>query len=99
MELLANPVVAILGLVALIALLWQRKPLLPALYAIHILQWALASALPEYYYYYLDAFTWLTIGLAVAMQGASLMRLRLDTLVTSCAGGSALWPLWAMLRY
>ncbi len=99
MELLANPVVASLGLLALVALLWRRKPLLPALYSFHMLQWALAHALPQYYYYYLDAFTWLTIGLAVALQGVSFKRVRLDVLVTACAGSSALWPLWAALRY
>lgn len=99
MQLMANPVIASLGLFALVALLWQRKPLLPALYAVHIFQWALAHALPQYYYYYLDAFTWLTIGLAVAMQGVSFKQLRLDLAVTACALGSALWPLWAALRY
>ena len=99
MQLMANPVIASLGLLALIALLWQRKPLLPALYSVHMLQWALAQALPEYYYYYLDSFTWLTIGLAVAMQGIYVKRVRLDVAVTACAGTSALWPIWSALRY
>jgi dolichyl-phosphate-mannose-protein mannosyltransferase len=97
-QLLANPVIASLGLLALVALLWQRKPLLPALYALHMLQWVLAHSLPQYYYYYLDSFTWLTIALAVAMQGISFKRVRLDVLVTACAAVSELWPLWAVLR-
>jgi dolichyl-phosphate-mannose-protein mannosyltransferase len=97
-QLLANPVIASLGLLALVALLWQRKPLLPALYAFHMLQWVLAHSLPQYYYYYLDSFTWLTIALAVAMQGISFKRVRLDVLVTACAVASAIWPLWAALR-
>ena len=99
MQLMANPVIASLGLIALAALLWNRKPLLPALYGVHILQWALASSLPEYYYYYLDAFTWLTIALAVAMQNISYKRISLDVVITASACGSALWPLWAALRY
>ena len=99
MQLMANPFVASLGLLALLALLWQRKPLLPALYALHMIQWALAHSLPEYYYYYLDAFTWLTIGLAVAMHGVSFKRIQLDVIVTACALGSALWPLWIALRH
>jgi 4-amino-4-deoxy-L-arabinose transferase-like glycosyltransferase len=97
-QLLANPVIASLGLLALVALLWQRKPLLPALYALHMLQWALAHSLPQYYYYYLDSFTWLTIALAVAMQGISFKRVPLDVVVTACAVASSLWPLWATLR-
>jgi hypothetical protein len=97
-QLLANPVIASLGLLALVALLWQRKPLLPALYALHMLQWALAHSLPQYYYYYLDSFTWLTIALAVAMQGISFKRVRLDVVVTTCAIASAIWPVWAALR-
>ena len=99
MQLMANPVIASLGLIALLALLKQRKPLLPALYSLHMLQWALAHSLPQYYYYYLDSFTWLTIGLAVAMSGVSFKRLQLDLIVTACAVGSALWPLYAALRY
>ncbi len=99
MQLMANPVIASLGLVAIILLLWQRKPLLPALYALHILQWALAHSLPQYYYYYLDAFTWLTIGLAIAMYGLSFKRVRLDVAVTAAALVSTLWPFWAAFRY
>jgi hypothetical protein len=43
MELIANPVIGILGLAAIVALLWRRRPLLPALYLAHILQWAIVS--------------------------------------------------------
>jgi len=63
------------------------------------LQWALAHSLPQYYYYYLDSFTWLTIALAVAMQGISFKRVRLDVVVTTCAIASAIWPVWAALRH
>jgi dolichyl-phosphate-mannose-protein mannosyltransferase len=98
-QLIGNPVIASLGLIALIALLWQRKPLLPALYTLHILQWMMVHNLPQYYYYYFDSFTWLTIALAVAMCGISFKRVQLDLAVTACALGSALWPLYAALRY
>lgn len=99
MQLMANPVIASLGLIALLALVWQRKPLLPALYCLHMSQWALAHSLPQYYYYYLDSFTWLTIGLAVAMHGVRVKKVRLDLTVTACAIGSALWPLYMAWRY
>ena len=98
-QLIANPVIASLGLIALVVLLWQHKPLLPTLYTLHILQWAIVRYLPQYYYYYLDSFTWLTIALAVALCGISFKRIRLDLVVTACALGSALWPLYAALRY
>jgi len=97
-QLIGNPVIASLGLIALLALLWKRKPLLPALYGLHILQWALVRHLPQYYYYYFDSFTWLTIALAVSLCGISLRRIRLDVAVTACALGSALWPVYAALR-
>jgi len=98
-QLIGNPVIAFLGLVALVALLWQHKPLLPALYTLHVSQWAMVHNLPQYYYYYFDSFTWLTIALAVAMCGVSWKRFRLDLVVTAGALGSALWPVYAALRY
>src|SRR5580700_363749 len=66
MELIANPVISVLGLVAIAVLLWRRQPLLPALYIAHILQWAIVPTHWSHYYYYLEAFTWLTLALAVA---------------------------------
>jgi hypothetical protein len=83
--LLGNPVIAVLGLAAVAFLLWEKKPLLPALYLMHVAQWATAIKPLTFYYYYFEAFTWLTIALAVAMQGLVLRRVRLDVVVTACA--------------
>lgn len=83
--LVGNPVVAILGIAAIVALLWHKKPLLPALYLAHIVQWAIAIRPLTYYYYYLEAFTWLTVALAVALQGVAMRRVRFDVVVTGCA--------------
>ncbi|MGB8013997.1 MAG: glycosyltransferase family 39 protein [Terriglobales bacterium] len=83
--LVGNPVVGILGLGAVVVLLWQKKPLLPALYLAHVLQWAIGVKPLTFYYYYFEAFTWLTVALAVALQGVSIRRVRLDVLVSACA--------------
>jgi len=83
--LVGNPVVGILGLAAVVVLLWQRKPLLPALYIAHVLQWAIGVKPLTFYYYYFEAFTWLTVALAVAMQGVAIRRVRLDVVTTACA--------------
>jgi dolichyl-phosphate-mannose-protein mannosyltransferase len=98
-QLVGNPVIASIGLVALIALVWQRKPLLPALYFLHIFQWAVVRHLPQYYYYYFDSFTWLTIALPVAMCGLCFKRIQLDLGVAACALGSTLWPVYSALRF
>lgn len=92
-ELTANPVICILGLLAIALLLWRRKPLLPALYVAHVAQWAITSSHWQHYYYYLEAFTWLTLALAVAMQGVTIQRLRADVLVTACAASLMAQPL------
>jgi dolichyl-phosphate-mannose-protein mannosyltransferase len=83
--LVGNPVIGILGLAALVVLLWQRKPLLPALYFAHVMQWAIAIRPVTYYYYYFEPFTWLSVALAVAMQDITIRRVRLDVVVTGCA--------------
>jgi 4-amino-4-deoxy-L-arabinose transferase-like glycosyltransferase len=83
--LIGNPVIGILGLAAVALLLWQKKPLLPALYIAHVLQWAIAIKPLTFYYYYFEAFTWLTVALAVAMQGIEVRRVRLDVVATACA--------------
>lgn len=83
--LVGNPVIAILGLVAVFVLFWQKKPLLPALYIAHLMQWAVAIKPLTFYYYYFEAFTWLTVALAIAMQGATIRRVRLDMVITACA--------------
>lgn len=93
-ELTANPVIGILGLLAIALLLWRRKPLLPSLYVAHIAQWAITSSHWQHYYYYLEAFTWLTLALAVAMQGVTIRRIRADVLVTACAASLMAQPLW-----
>ncbi len=98
MELIANPVIGILGLVAITVLLWRRKPLLPALYIAHILQWAVVSYHWSHYYYYLEAFTWLTVALAVSMQDVKIGRVRLDITVAACALGAVAWPFWMVMR-
>lgn len=84
-RLVGNPVVGILGLAAVVVLLWQRKPLLPALYIAHVTQWAIGTKPLTFYYYYFEAFTWLTVASAVAMQGVGIRRVRLDVVATACA--------------
>jgi 4-amino-4-deoxy-L-arabinose transferase-like glycosyltransferase len=96
-ELTANPVIGILGLAAVVVLVWQRKPLLAALFIGHIMQWAITSSHWQHYYYYLEAFTWLTLALAVAMQNITVRRLRFDVLVTACAASLMVTPLWRAL--
>ena len=98
MELIANPVICILGLAAVAFLFWRRKPLLPALYVAHILQWAIVPNHWAHYYYYLEAFTWLTLTLAVAMQGLKIRGIRLDTVIAACALGAVAWPFWTAIR-
>jgi dolichyl-phosphate-mannose-protein mannosyltransferase len=83
--LIGNPVIGILGLAAVVLLLWQKRPLLPALYIAHVLQWAIAIKPLTFYYYYFEAFTWLTVALAVAMQGIEVRRVRIDLVATASA--------------
>jgi len=97
-EIVANPVVASCGLVALLVLLWSRKPLLPALYIAHLMQWAVVSFHWQHYYYYLNAFTWLTLALAVSLQSAMVRRFKLDVMVLAGAVGSATYPVWIALQ-
>jgi hypothetical protein len=59
--------------------------LLPALYIAHLMQWAIGTKPLTFYYYYFEAFTWLTVALAVAMQGVAIRRVRLDVVATACA--------------
>jgi dolichyl-phosphate-mannose--protein O-mannosyl transferase len=80
----ANPIIAILGLVAMAVLLWRKQLLLPALYIANILPWVIAIRPVTYYYYYFEPFTWLTVALALAMQGVKFGRVRLDVVVTAC---------------
>ena len=84
-NLVGNPLVGVLGLAAVVVLLWQRKPLLPALYLAHVLQWAIGLRPLTYYYYYFEAFTWLTVALAVALQGVEIRRVRLDVVAAASA--------------
>jgi hypothetical protein len=95
--LIANPVIVLLGLPAIGVLLWQRKPLLPALYLAHIMQWAIAIRPQTFYYYYLEAFTWLTLALAVALQNISIRRVRLDVMATGFA--AAMFARWYLQWY
>jgi 4-amino-4-deoxy-L-arabinose transferase-like glycosyltransferase len=83
--LLGNPFVGIFGLAAVAVLIWRKQPLLPALYIAHVLQWAIAIRPLTFYYHYFEAFTWLTVALAVAMQGVVLRRVRIDVVATACA--------------
>ena len=96
-ELTANPVIGILGLAAIAVLVWHRKLLLAALFIGHIMQWAITSSHWQHYYYYLEAFTWLTLALAVATQDVTVRRIRVDVLVTACAATLMVMPLWRAL--
>lgn len=86
--LVGNPVIGVLGLMAIIVLLWRRKGLLPALYLANVLPWAIAVRPVTYYYYYLEGFCWLTVALAVALQGVAVRRVRLDVVATACAAAA-----------
>jgi 4-amino-4-deoxy-L-arabinose transferase-like glycosyltransferase len=83
--LVGNPIIGVLGLAAVVFLIWQKKLFLPALYIAHVLQWAIGVRPLTFYYYYLEAFTWLTLALAVALQGVAVRRVRLDVVTTGCA--------------
>ncbi len=93
--LVGNPVVGVLGLAAVVVLLWQKKPLLPALYIAHVLQWAIGVKPLTFYYYYFEAFTWLTVALAVGLQGVAIRRVRLDVVTTACA--AAVFVYWCQM--
>ena len=96
MEMLANPVIAILGLAALALLLWHHKPLLPVLFLGHMAQWAVTSSHWQHYSYYLEPFTWLTLALAVALKDMTIRRMRADVLVLASAASLIVLPLyWA----
>ena len=84
-RLLGNPVIGVLGLAAVGVLLWQRKPLLPALYIAHVMQWAIGVKPLTFYYYYFEAFVWLTVAFAVAMEGVTVRKVRVDVVATACA--------------
>ena len=75
---LANPVIAICGLIALgTIILYCRKQnvVLPVLlYLAHMLPWVLGLKRITYYYYYFEAFTFLTIILALASEKWALYR-------------------------
>jgi dolichyl-phosphate-mannose-protein mannosyltransferase len=90
--LVGNPVIGVLGLAAVALLLWQKKPLLPALYLAHVLQWAIGVKPMTFYYYYFEAFMWLTVALAVALQSVPMRKARLDLVVAGCA--SVMFELW-----
>ena len=95
--LLGNPVIAVTGLIAVGVLLWRRQPLLPALYLAHLAQWAIGIKPITFYYYYFEAFMWLTVALAVAMQNVTVLRARIDIAVTGCA--SAFFVFWYLHWY
>jgi hypothetical protein len=98
--LVANPLIAGLGLVAIIALIWypSRKSFtLPvALYLMHILPWTVGVKSMTFYSYYFEAFTFLTIVLAMALPKISSPTVRLDLIATAAALGYFVYwyPIW-----
>jgi hypothetical protein len=87
--LVANPLIAILGLVSIVALIWypSRKifTLPVALYLVHILPWAVGIKSMTFYAYYFEAYIFLTIVLAMALTKISSPTARLDLITTVTA--------------
>jgi dolichyl-phosphate-mannose-protein mannosyltransferase len=102
-HLVANPVVGVLGLLAIVALLCRRNPskgyILSLLYLGHVGQWAIGVRQLTFYYHYFEAFIVLGAALAIAMQGLEWRKLRADVVVTALAlMFFAYWyPTWANL--
>jgi dolichyl-phosphate-mannose-protein mannosyltransferase len=90
---IANPVIGVLGMVAVVTLLGRRKRLLPALYLAHVMLWASGVKHITFYYYYFEAFTWLTVALAVALEGVEIHRVRLNVVATACAVAAFVYDL------
>ncbi len=101
--LVGNPVVAVLGLIAIVALplrLTTRSSyILSLLYLGHVGQWAIGVRQLTFYYHYFEAFIVLGPALAIAMQGLEWRKVRADTVVTACSlMFFAYWyPAWANL--
>ena len=96
---IANPVIGLLGLVALAVILrnhrkWDTLPVL--LYCAHMLPWALGVKHVVYYYYYFEAYTFLAVALAIVVSRVKVASLRLDFAVSASAMGYfAYWfPAW-----
>ncbi len=70
----ANPVITFFGLAALVVALYYKEYLLVALYAGNLALWATAARPFEYYYYYLEAFSFLAPTIAVAVWRLNLNR-------------------------
>jgi dolichyl-phosphate-mannose-protein mannosyltransferase len=93
MSFIANPVVGVLGLVALVAVMWSSRKrelsMLPVLmYVANLLPWAIGVRHGVgLYYYYFEAFSFLPIVLAIAIAHLKVGELRVDVAVTLLAFG------------
>lgn len=105
-HLVANPVIGLLGLFAVVALLLvrlanreSRSYILSLLYIGHLGQWAVGVRPQTFYYYYFEAFAVLAPALAIAMHGLEWRKIRADVVVTACSLlFFAYWyPTWASL--
>jgi len=101
-HLFANPVIAVLGLFAVVVLLVKRTGesyILSLLYLGHVGLWAIGVRQLTFYYHYFEAFAVLAPALAIAMQGLQWRRVRADVVVTGCSLlFFAYWyPTWANL--
>lgn len=70
----ANPVITFFGLAALVVALYYKEYLPVALYAGNLGLWATTARPFEYYYYYLEAFSFLAPAIAIALWRLNLNR-------------------------
>ena len=101
-HLVANPIIGLLGLVAVVALLVRRTDrsyILSILYLGHLGQWVVGIRPMTFYYYYFEAFSMLAPALAIAMRGLEWRKVRADVIVTAFSLLFFLYwfPTWANL--
>ena len=101
-DLVANPVVGWLGLLAVVYLLVRRtgkQYIVPLLYLAHLGMWTIGVRPITFYYYYFEAFSFLPLALAIGMQGFEWHKVRADFVVTAASLlFFAYWyPTWANL--
>lgn len=97
---LANPVIGLLGLLALgVIVLFRSKRhyiLLVILYCANILPWVLGAKAITFYHYYFEAYSVLPIALAAASERLSVYKVPLDFVLTAAAFGYFVYwyPTW-----
>lgn len=94
----ANPIIGACGLIALAAIVLHKRrfALLGRLYLAHMLPWMIAVRPMTYYYYYLEAYAFMAIALAVVTTRVTVYSARLDFTVAAAASGYFVYwfPVW-----